>query len=172
MVADLLTYLPCDLLVKVDMASMAHSLECRSPFLDHRVVELAMALPIHRKLRLRGGRSKVVLKQAFAELLPPAIRHRPKMGFAVPLDRWFRGELKSELRAVLLDPVALGRGLFQPEAVTTLVNEHVDGRRDHAQQLWTLLMLELWFRNHLDPGPVRPSGPCERPTRTETLTTD
>jgi asparagine synthase (glutamine-hydrolysing) len=156
MVADLLTYLPCDLLVKVDMASMAHSLECRSPFLDHRVVELALALPIRRKLRLRGGRSKVVLKQAFADVLPPAIRHRPKMGFAIPLDRWFRGELKSELRAVLLDPVALRRGLFQPEAVATLVNEHVEGRRDHAQQLWTLLMLELWFRNHLDPG----SGPA------------
>jgi asparagine synthase (glutamine-hydrolysing) len=155
MVADLLTYLPCDLLTKVDMASMAHSLECRSPFLDHRVVELALALPIRRKLRLRGGRSKVVLKQAFAELLPPAIRHRPKMGFAVPLDRWFRGELKSELRAVLLDPVALGRGLFQPEAINTLINEHVDCRRDHAQQLWTLLMLELWFRNHLDPGSGR-----------------
>lgn len=155
MVADVLTYLPCDLLCKVDMASMAHSLECRSPFLDHRVVELALALPIRTKLRLRGGRSKVVLKQAFAELLPPAIRHRPKMGFAVPLDRWFRGELKSELRAVLLDPIALGRGLFQPEVVTTLVNEHVDGRRDHAQQLWTLLMLELWFRNHLDPGSGR-----------------
>jgi asparagine synthase (glutamine-hydrolysing) len=155
MVADLLTYLPCDLLVKVDMASMAHSLECRGPFLDHRVVELAMAMPIGRKLRLRGGRSKVVLKQAFAELLPPAIRHRPKMGFGVPLDRWLRGELKDELRAVLLDPVALGRGLFQPEAVATLVREHVEGRRDHTHQLWTLLMLELWFRNHLDPRPAR-----------------
>ncbi len=155
MVADLLTYLPCDLLVKVDLASMAHSLECRSPFLDHRVVELALAMPIHRKLRFRGGRSKVVLKQAFADLLPPAIRHRPKMGFGVPLDRWFRGELKSELRAVLLDPVALGRGLFQPEAVTSLVDEHIDGRRDHSQPLWTLLMLELWFRNHLDPDSGR-----------------
>jgi asparagine synthase (glutamine-hydrolysing) len=157
MVADLRTYLPCDLLVKVDMASMAHSLECRGPFLDHRVVELAMAMPIRRKLRLRGGRSKVVLKQAFADLLPPAIRNRPKMGFGVPLDRWFRGELKSELRAVLLDPVALDRGLFQPEAVATLVDEHIEGRRDHATRLWALLMLELWFRNYLDP-PSRPPG--------------
>jgi asparagine synthase (glutamine-hydrolysing) len=161
MVADLLTYLPCDLLVKVDMASMAHSLECRGPFLDHRVVELAMAMPIDRKLRLRGGRSKVVLKQAFAELLPPAIRHRPKMGFGVPLDRWLRGELKDELRAVLLDPSALGRGLFQPEAVATLVREHVDGRRDHTQQLWTLLMLELWYRNHLDLRPARKNARAE-----------
>jgi asparagine synthase (glutamine-hydrolysing) len=155
MAADLLTYLPCDLLMKVDMASMAHSLECRGPFLDHRVVELAMAMPVDRKLRLQGGRSKVVLKQAFSDLLPVAIRHRPKMGFGLPLDRWFRGELKNELRAVLLDPVALRRGLFQPEAVATLVQEHADGQRDHTHQLWTLLMLELWFRNHLDPATVR-----------------
>ena len=126
-VADLLTYLPGDLLVKVDLASMAHSLECRGPFLDHRVVELALAMPIRRKLRLRRGRSKVVLKQAFADLLPPAIRHRPKMGFGVPIDRWFRDELKDELRAVLLDPVALARGLFRPEAVAALIDEHVAG---------------------------------------------
>src|SRR6185437_7816996 len=110
-------------------------------FLDHGVVELAMAMPIRRKLRLRGGRSKVVLKQAFAELLPPAIRNRPKMGFGVPIDRWFRGELKDELRAVLLDPVALGRGLFRREAVASMIDEHVGRRRDHAYRLWTLLML-------------------------------
>jgi asparagine synthase (glutamine-hydrolysing) len=158
MVADVLTYLPCDLLVKVDMASMAHGLECRGPFLDHRVVELAMAMPIGRKLGLRGGRSKLVLKRAFADLLPAPIRDRPKMGFGVPLDRWFRGELKDELRAVLLDPVALGRGLFQPEAVARLVDDHIEGRRDHAYRLWALLMLELWFRNHLDRPPGDAGG--------------
>jgi asparagine synthase (glutamine-hydrolysing) len=150
MIADLLTYLPGDLLFKVDMASMAHSLECRSPFLDHRVVELALAMPLRRKLRLRQGRSKVVLKQAFADLLPPVIRTRAKMGFGVPIDRWFRGELKGELRAVLLDPAALGRGLFRPEAVATLIDEHIRGRCDHAYRLWALLMLELWFRHHID----------------------
>jgi asparagine synthase (glutamine-hydrolysing) len=150
MVADVLTYLPGDLLVKVDMASMAHGLECRGPFLDHRVVELALALPLGRKLRLRGGRSKVVLKQAFADLLPPEIRTRPKMGFGVPIDRWFRGELRDELRAVLLDPACLGRGLFREAEVTRLVNEHVESRADHAYKLWALLMLELWFRNHVD----------------------
>ena len=149
MIADILTYLPCDLLVKVDIASMAHSLECRGPFLDHRVVELALAMPLRRKLRLRGGRSKVVLKQAFADLLPPAIVTRPKMGFGVPIDRWFRGELKDELRAVLLDPIALGRGWFRPEEVTRLIDEHVDSRRDHAYKLWALLMLELWARRYL-----------------------
>jgi asparagine synthase (glutamine-hydrolysing) len=150
MIADLLTYLPGDLLFKVDMASMAHSLECRSPFLDHRVVELALAMPLRRKLRLRQGRSKVVLKQAFADLLPLPIRTRPKMGFGVPIDRWFRGVLREELRAVLLDPAALGRGLFRAEAVTTLIDEHIEGRRDHAYRLWALLMLELWFKHHID----------------------
>lgn len=150
MVADLLMYLPNDLLVKVDMASMANSLECRGPFLDHRVVELALAMPIGRKLRLRGGRSKVVLKRAFADLLPAAIRDRPKMGFGVPIDRWFRDELKDELQAILLDPVSLGRGLFRPEAVRVLIEEHVSARKDHAYRLWALLMLELWFRTHLD----------------------
>jgi asparagine synthase (glutamine-hydrolysing) len=150
MVADLLTYLPGDLLAKVDIASMAHSLECRGPFLDHRVVELAAALPIDRKLRLHPGRSKVVLKRAFADLLPPAIRTRPKMGFGVPIGRWFREELKDELRGVLLDPICLGRGLFRPEAIRDLVDQHADGRRDHAPRLWALLMLELWFRRHMD----------------------
>jgi asparagine synthase (glutamine-hydrolysing) len=150
MIADLLTYLPGDLLVKVDMASMAHSLECRGPFLDHRVVDLALALPLNRKLRLRPGRSKVVLKQAFADLLPREIRHRPKMGFGVPIDRWFRGELKDELRGVLLDPVSVGRGLFRPEAVAGLLDDHIAGRRDHAYRLWALMMLELWFRHHFD----------------------
>ncbi|WP_406698040.1 asparagine synthase (glutamine-hydrolyzing) [Singulisphaera sp. Ch08] len=154
MTADLLTYLPCDLLVKVDMASMAHSLECRGPLLDHRVVELAMAMPIARKLRLRNGHSKAVLKQAFAEYLPPAIRNRPKMGFGVPVDRWFRGPLKDELRSVLLDPVSLNRGHFRPEAIATLIDEHVQNKRDHAYKLWTLLVLELWFRNHIDPVPA------------------
>ncbi|WP_237722807.1 asparagine synthetase B family protein, partial [Singulisphaera acidiphila] len=154
MTADLLTYLPGDLLVKVDMASMAHSLECRGPLLDHRVVELAMAMPIARKLRLRNGHSKAILKQAFPEYLPPALRNRPKMGFGVPVDRWFRGPLKDELRSVLLDPVSQNRGLFRPEAIATLIDEHVQNQCDHAYKLWTLLVLELWFRNHIDAVPT------------------
>jgi asparagine synthase (glutamine-hydrolysing) len=150
MVADLVTYLPCDLLVKVDVASMAHSLECRGPFLDHRVVELAVAMPLDRKIRLRSGRTKVVLKQAFSDLLPPPIKTRSKMGFGVPISRWFRDELKHELQEVLLDPVCLNRGLFRPETVRDLVDEHVAGRREHSYRLWALLMLELWFRRHID----------------------
>ncbi|MFO0952689.1 MAG: asparagine synthase (glutamine-hydrolyzing) [Isosphaeraceae bacterium] len=150
-IADILTYLPGDLLVKVDLASMAHSLECRGPFLDHRVVEFAASLPVGRKLRLRGGRSKVVLKEAFADLIPPPIRTRKKMGFGVPIDRWFRGPLKDELRSVLLDPTTLARGLFRPEAVAAMVDEHTKQVRDHAYKLWSLLVLENWFRRHLDP---------------------
>lgn len=150
MVADMLTYLPGDLLVKVDLASMARSLECRGPFLDHRVVELAAAMPLTRKLDVMSGRSKKVLKEAFADLLPAAIKTRSKMGFGVPISRWFRGELKRELEAVLLDPVALGRGLFRPAEIERLVQEHAQGRREHSHRLWALLMLELWFRTHLD----------------------
>jgi asparagine synthase (glutamine-hydrolysing) len=157
MVADIMTYLPGDLLVKVDIASMAHSLECRGPFLDHRVVELAAAMPLGRKIQLRTGRSKVVLKRAFADLLPRPIKVRSKMGFGVPISRWFRDELKSELREVLLDPVCLARGLFRPEAIEKLVAEHVEGKREHSQRLWALLMLELWFRRHFD------STTCYRP---------
>ena len=150
MVADILTYLPGDLLVKVDLASMAHSLECRGPFLDHRVVELAAAMPLDRKIGLRSGRSKLVLKQAFADLLPPPIKARSKMGFGVPISRWFRDELKNELRDVLLDPVCLNRGLFRPETIRELVDEHIEGNREHSFRLWALLILELWFRRHLD----------------------
>jgi asparagine synthase (glutamine-hydrolysing) len=149
MVADLVTYMPGDLLVKVDLASMAHSLECRAPFLDHRVVELAVGMPLDRKIRLRSGRTKVVLKQAFSDLLPPVIRKRSKMGFGVPISRWFREELSQELKEVLLDSACLNRGLFRPETVTRLVTEHLSGKREHSHRLWALLMLELWFREHL-----------------------
>jgi asparagine synthase (glutamine-hydrolysing) len=101
----------------------------------------------------------VILKRAFADLIPPPIRTRSKMGFGVPIDRWFRGELRDELRAVLLDPISLGRDLFRPEAVERMISEHGDGRRDHAYRLWALLMLELWFRHHLDPPPGDQDGP-------------
>lgn len=150
MISDILMYLPGDLLFKVDMASMAHGLECRAPFLDHRVVELAMAAPLDRKLRIRPGRSKVILKRAFADLLPPSIRNRRKMGFGVPVGRWFRNELRGELTEVLLDRSTLDRGLFRPEAVRSLVDDHLTGRRERGHQLWALLMLELWMRNYLD----------------------
>ncbi len=165
MIADLLSYLPGDLLVKVDLASMASSLECRGPFLDHRVVELALAMPIDRKVRLREGRSKAILKTAFADLLPEPIQKRSKMGFGVPIDRWFRAELKDELREILLDPLSTNRGLFRTEVVERMLAEHWEGEQDHAYRLWALVMLELWFRHHLDPKPEKAeAGPLASKT--------
>ncbi len=149
---DLMTYLPCDLLTKVDIASMTHGLEVRSPFLDHRVVELAGKIPIRYKLRWgpRGLRGKFMLKEAFGELLPGPILTRRKMGFGVPIAAWFRGELKDMVRDVLLSRTALERGYFAPSEVRRLVAEHTAGVRDHGYCLWSLLMLELWHRRFVD----------------------
>jgi len=146
--ADLVTYLPCDLMTKVDIASMAQGLECRQPFLDYRVVELAARMPLGEKFRL--GRGKRVLLEAFADLLPEPIRRRKKMGFGVPIDHWFRGPLAGYLREVLTDPGTLRRGIFRPEAVRRLVEEHISGVFDHSYRLWALLVLELWQRRWVD----------------------
>jgi len=148
--ADLVTYLPCDINTKVDIASMAVGLECRQPFLDHRVVELAAGMPIGMKYR--AGRGKRILQQAFGSLLPREVFHRPKMGFGVPLDHWFRGELKQMMNDVLLDPSTLARGYFRQAAIERLLNEHSTGQINHAPRLWTLLVLELWHREWL-PAP-------------------
>jgi asparagine synthase (glutamine-hydrolysing) len=146
--ADVLTYLPCDILYKVDIASMAFALEARSPFLDHHVAELAARMPIELKQTRRGG--KRILIETFSDLLPPSIQKRPKMGFGVPLDHWFRNELKPLLHDALLDKKSLERGYFRPEAVRQLVEEHTSGRWDHSYRLWALLCLEMWQRTFLD----------------------
>lgn len=146
---DLLAYLPCDLLTKVDIASMAHGLECRQPFLDHRLVELAIAMPTSRKYR--GRRGKLILREAFGDLLPSGIWQRKKMGFGVPLDHWFRGELREMTRDVLLGDRAIGRGYFQRESIERLITEHQQRRADHKARLWSLLVLELWLREWVDP---------------------
>ena len=142
-VVDIESYLPGDLLVKADIASMAESLELRAPFLDHRVVELGLSLP--RELAF----GKVALKRAFAAELPPGIASRPKTGFGVPLDRWFRGELRDTAADLLL---ARDRGLFRRAELERLLREHVDGRADHGHRLWCLCMLELWQRTYVDAG--------------------
>ncbi len=146
--ADVLSYLPCDILTKVDIASMAFSLECRSPFLDQQVVELAARMPI--ELKLRGRQGKQILIDTFGDLLPKSIQHRPKMGFGVPLPNWFRGELQPFLSDVLFDSRTLARGLFDPAAVQRLFDEHTQSKTDHAHRLWALLCLELWQRMYLD----------------------
>jgi len=145
---DLETYLPGDLLPKSDIASMAHSLELRSPLLDHRVVELGLALPDH--LKRHGREGKIALRRAFADDLPPEVSQRGKSGFGVPLAAWFRGELRPLARELLLDEPARARGWFRPAAVERLLDEHAAGRADNGHRLWTLVMLELWQRAHVD----------------------
>lgn len=141
---DIETYLPGDLLLKADLASMAHSLELRSPFLDHEVVALGLALP--DSLKTRGREGKVALRRAFAADLPPEVAGRGKSGFGVPLARWFR----SDLRDVTHDLLSSDRGWFRPETVRRLLVEHESGRVDHGHRLWCLLMLELWVREHVE----------------------
>jgi len=142
--ADLTTYMPCDLMTKVDIASMAHSLECRQPLLDHNVVEFAASLPVG--LKFRRGRGKRLLQAAFHDLLPREIWTRPKMGFGVPLDHWFRDQLKPLTRDTLLDPNSRTSQWFRREYVQQLVTEHESGSFDHAPRLWALVVLELWIR--------------------------
>jgi asparagine synthase (glutamine-hydrolysing) len=148
LMADTSHYLPNDLLVKVDIATMAVSLEARSPFLDHRVMEFAASLPARYKLR--GLTTKLLLKKALKGLLPSENLTRSKMGFGVPIGRWFRDELKGFLKETILSERAHSRGYFKREALNHVVQEHTEGRRDYAHQLWTLLMLELWHREFTD----------------------
>ena len=147
---DVGTYLPDDLLVKVDIASMAHSLEARSPMVDHVFMEFAASIP--PRLKLKGGITKYILKRAVKDLLPAPVIRRPKMGFAVPIDRWFRHELREMVFDTLLSRRCLERGLFSEIAVRQLLEEHVRGRRAWHPQLWSLLFLELWFQRFIDRG--------------------
>jgi asparagine synthase (glutamine-hydrolysing) len=154
MAVDVCSYLPYDLLVKVDITSMANSLEARSPFLDHKVMEFAARLPV--SLKLRGRDSKYLLKRAFADdqaghtsILPAENAARRKMGFGVPVGEWLRGPLRGFLEETVLSSESLSRGYFKPGAVRQLVSEHVQRRVDHTSRLWSLLMLELWHQSVL-----------------------
>jgi asparagine synthase (glutamine-hydrolysing) len=147
-VVDIESYLPGDLLPKSDLASMAVSLELRSPYLDHRVVEVGLALPPEL------ARGKTALRKAFAGDLPPAIESRGKSGFGVPLDRWFREELRPAASDLLL--AGSDRGLFRRVEVERLLREHTERRADHGHRLWCLCMLELWQRTYVDAKPATP----------------
>jgi asparagine synthase (glutamine-hydrolysing) len=146
--SDVQLYLPDDLLVKMDVASMAHSLEVRSPFLDHTLVEFAARLPLGFKIR--GRTQKYLVKRLMKGRLPADILRRPKRGFAVPIDRWFRREIKDLAYDVLLGASASGRGYFRLETVRRYLDDHVRGAADHQHRLWALLMLELWHRAFID----------------------
>jgi asparagine synthase (glutamine-hydrolysing) len=149
---DFATYLPEDILTKVDRMSMAHSIESRVPLLDNRVVDFAATLPAD--LKIKHGRKKHILKEAAATLLPSQILNRRKQGFAVPVGGWFRGDLRAFFSDVLLSQRARQRGYFNGRFVDRIVREHLTGRRDHTLRLWALVVFELWHRQYLDPAPT------------------
>jgi asparagine synthase (glutamine-hydrolysing) len=146
--ADIHTYLPDDLMVKVDIASMAHGLEARSPLLDHVLMEWALGLPEHVKMAC--GVTKALFKSAMEPYLPTELLYRPKMGFSCPVDQWFRKELKELAYDTLLSQSARERGLVRSDYVRRLLDEHCGLTRDHHYRLWSLLMLELWFQMWID----------------------
>ena len=141
---DFKTYLPGDILTKVDRASMAHSLEVRVPILDHEFVEWVSGLPAEWKLKGREG--KFVFKQALTPYLPDDILYRSKMGFAVPLARWFRGPLAERVRQAVLSPVLADTGIFATNTLSQMVRQHQSGQRDYSAALWSLLMFESFYR--------------------------
>jgi asparagine synthase (glutamine-hydrolysing) len=152
---DFETYLPEDVLTKVDRMSMAHSIESRVPLLDNDVIDFAATLP--SDFKIRGGRRKHILKEAVRSLLPAGIIDRKKQGFGVPLGVWFRGGLTDVFSDVLRSPRTRQRGYFQPAFVDRLVQEHLSGRRDHTLRLWQLMVFELWHRQYLDVPAAAPA---------------
>ena len=146
---DFMTYLPNDLLVKVDIASMAHGLETRSPLLDYEFLELTAKIPARLKLKGLTG-NKYILKKALTGILPDDILNRKKMGFGVPLNHWFRGDLAGYVSAVLLSKKALGRELFNRSYLEKLIADHKSNRADNSYLLWMLLTLELWLEIYFD----------------------
>ncbi|MDI6788216.1 MAG: asparagine synthase (glutamine-hydrolyzing), partial [Planctomycetota bacterium] len=145
---DVMSYLPEDLLVKMDIAAMANSLETRSPFLDHKLMEFSAGIPSN--LKLKGLTLKYILKRTLKGFLPEEVLTRGKMGFGVPISRWIRNELKGYLQETLSPEVIRRRGYFQPTAIQNIIQEHLSGNVDHGYRLWALLVLELWFRRFMD----------------------
>jgi len=142
--ANFASYLPDDLLVKTDRCTMANSLEARSPFLDRELIEYVAALP--DDLKLKSRHTKVILREAFADILPPAIQRRGKMGFGVPLGTWFRGDLRDYMRDLLVSPNARYRTMLSAPYVESLVSRHLSGDANLGHQLWSLLCFEQWLR--------------------------
>jgi asparagine synthase (glutamine-hydrolysing) len=145
---DSKTYLPGDILTKVDRMSMAVGLEARAPLLDHKLIEFVTRIP--PSLKLRGDAPKYLLKQAVRDLVPGEILDRPKMGFGVPVQEWINRQLRARIHETLTERRTVERGIVRPEYIKVLLAEHERGRRDHSAPLWSLLMLELWFRTFVD----------------------
>ena len=152
---DLKTYLVGDINTKVDRASMAHSLEVREPLMDHPLVEWLATLPMH--LKVRGSEGKLLLKKAMEPLLPADVLYRPKMGFAVPLERWFRGPLKQRVKDAVLGERLAATGWFDRRYLEHLVSAHHSGVRDYSSPLWSLLMFEAFLRQVVDGGATTPA---------------
>jgi len=148
---DSKTYLPGDILTKVDRMSMAHSIEAREPLLDYKLIEFAQQIPA--LFKLRGAETKSILKRAMRGLIPDEIIHRPKQGFGVPMQKWFREDLREMVIETLTESRTQQRGYFDQQAVSAILREHLSGRRDNSRHLWSLLMLELWHRSFIDHQP-------------------
>jgi asparagine synthase (glutamine-hydrolysing) len=141
---DQISYLPDDILAKVDRASMAASLEAREPLLDYRLVEFAWTLPL--SMKVRGGKGKRVLRRVLYRYVPRALIERPKMGFGIPLESWLRGRLRGWAES-LLDPSAIrAQGLIDPAAVRAKWEAHLAGKNDWQYHLWAVLMLQAWLQ--------------------------
>jgi asparagine synthase (glutamine-hydrolysing) len=146
---DSKTYLPGDILTKMDRMSMAASLEVRSPLLDHLWVEWVTTLA--PRWKMRNGSQKYLLRKLAERVgVPSEVLNRPKRGFSLPLGHWMRNELKDMVQTILLEERTLQRGYIKPNGVRRMLNEHFDKRRDHSPRLWRLLMFELWHRNFLE----------------------
>ena len=148
--SDVMTYLPGDLLVKMDRMTMAHGLEGRSPFLDHRVMEFVATLPTAYKIR--GTQLKFLLKSIGKGLLPREILTRPKQGFRVPLGRWFRNELRDMVHDILSASLLAQENVLNASTLSNILQEHQAGQRDHHHRIWLLLNLELWYRKFIKHG--------------------
>ncbi len=151
---DIRTWLPNDLIPKMDIATMAHALEARSPFLDHELMEFAASIPA--ELKLPGMRKKGLLRDAVRPWLPPEVPDLPKQGFCVPMAEWLRGDLREMAANVLLDGATLGRGYFREDAVRSLLTRHERNEADNSNMIWSLLVHELWHREFIDDGSSSP----------------
>ena len=142
---DSKNYLPNDILVKVDRAAMASSLETRLPFLDHRIIEFAWSLPL--EMKLNDNRGKWLLRQVLKRYLPENLIDRPKTGFSVPIGEWLRGPLRSWANELLDEKLIDSQEYFSSKLIKTKWDEHLSGRQDWSKQIWTILMFQSWLKS-------------------------